>query len=106
MRASSPWLRVVGGGCFVNLAVTGILVGIFSALGPFGMDSILVPFLFGATASFGVSLYLLRQSTVDPSQGSGQVPVMQKVILAGLGVLLGSIAAVFGIAALILVSGI
>lgn len=92
---------MVGGGCFVNLAVTGILVGVFSAFSSFGMDAILVPFLLGATASFGISLYLLRTSP-----GAGEAPVWRKVILAGLGVLLGSIGAVFGIAALLLVSGV
>jgi hypothetical protein len=102
----TPWLRVVGGGCFVNAAVTGILVGMFSAVSSFNLDAILIPFLVGATASFGLSLYLLRQSPGDPLQGSGEVPVMRKVILAGFGVFLGSIFAVLGIAAFILLSGI
>ncbi len=106
MKTWNPWLRVVGGGCFVNVAVTGILVGMFSAVSTFNLDAILFPFLVGATASFGLSLYLLRQSPGDPSQGSGEVPVMRKVILAGFGVLLGSIITVLGIAAFILLSGI
>ena len=77
------------------------------------LDTMLIPFMLGATVSFGVSLFLLRetgaqasQSGGDPSLRSGQVPVWRKVILAGLGVVLGSIATVLGIAGLILISGI
>jgi hypothetical protein len=93
------WLRVVGGGCFVNVAVTGLLVGLFAAATSFTIDTILIPFMAGATASFGISLYLLRQA-------SDEVPVMRKVILAGAGVVLGSVLAVLGIAAFIQVSGV
>jgi hypothetical protein len=92
------WLRVLGGGCFVNLAVTGLLVGVFAASSTFSIDSILIPFMAGATASFGLSLYLLRGAPDD-------TPVMRKVIVAGLGVVLGSILAVLGIAAYILLTG-
>ena len=88
------WLRVVGGGCFINLAVTGLLVGAFAAFVSFSLDSIVLPFLIGAAASFGASLYLLRQS-------EDSLPVMRKAILASLGVALGSLLAVLGIAGLL-----
>ena len=93
------WLRVVGGGCFVNAAVTGLLVGLFAAASSFSIDSIVIPFMVGAAASFGISLYLLRRTR-------DEIPVMRKVILAGMGVVLGSVLAVLGITALILLSGI
>ena len=99
MTGQTPWLRVVGGGCLVNVAVTGILVGLFSAASTFSIDTILIPFMIGATASFGLSLYLLREA-------SSEIPVWRKVILACIGVVLGSVATVLGIAALILLSGI
>lgn len=89
---------MVGGGCFVNAAITGLLVGMFAAAISFTIDTILIPFMVGATASFGISLYLMRHSTHE-------VPVMRKVILAGLGVVLGSAMAVIGIAAFFLISG-
>ena len=98
MNERYEWLRVMGGGCFINLAVTGLLVGLVAALSSVAIDSVLIPFMIGATASFGVSLYLLRQS-------HDGMPVMRKAILAGVGVLLGSVLAVLGIAAL-LIAGI
>ena len=99
MTGRYPWLRVLGGGCFVNVAVTGILVGMFSAASTFSIDTILIPFMLGATASFGLSLYLLREASTE-------IPVWRKVILAGFGVVLGSVATVLGIAGFILLSGI
>ena len=61
MSTQTPWLRVVGGGCLVNMAVTGILLGLFSAASTL-LDTMLIPFMLGATVSFGFSLFLLRQS--------------------------------------------
>ncbi len=98
MKAPLSWLNVVGGGCFINLAVTGLLVGLFAAIFSFTIDAIIFPFLIGATASFGTSLYLLRQS-------GGELTVLRKVVLAAAGVVLGSVVAVLGIAGFLLMTG-
>ncbi len=94
----SAWLRIVGGGCFINVAATGFLVGLFSVLPAFNVDSVAIPFLAGATLSLAASFYLLRQI-------GDEMPVMRKLLLAVMGVLLGSILAVFGIAAYLLLAG-
>ena len=95
MAGDRGWMQIVGGGCFVNVALTGLLIGLASTISIFTVDSIALPFLIGASASFGVSLYLVR----DDSGRS----VMQKVFLASSGVLLGSVFAVLGFAALLLI---
>ncbi len=92
------WLRIAGGGCFINTALTGILVGLASTTASFSVDTIALPFLAGATISFGISLYLVRAT-------GGEMNAMRKVILAGAGVLIGSIFAVLGIAALLILPG-
>ena len=95
MNERYEWLRVMGGGCFINLAVTGLLVGLAASISSLAIDSVLIPFMVGATASLGASFYLLRQSRDG-------LPVIRKAILAGAGVLLGSVLAVLGIAALLI----
>ena len=92
------WLRIVGGSCFVNAALTALLVGLASSAVLFSVDSILLPFLAGATVSFAVSLYLVRAAGSDMSP-------MRKVVLAGVGVVLGSMVAVLGIALLLMLPG-
>lgn len=98
MRNERTWLKHLGSGCLLNLVLTGLLVGIFRALADGSADVIVFPFLLGATASFGLSLYLARQSEVG-------MTVVRKVFLVGGGVVLGSILAVFGIAGFLLLAG-
>lgn len=97
-KQDRSWLRIFGGGCFVNAALTGLLVGLAANFASFSIDAIVLPFLTAATISFGVSLYLVRSANL-------QISPMRKVVLAGLGVLLGSIMAVLGIAAFLMVPG-
>ncbi len=97
-RETFSWGRVLGGGCLFNFAVTSLLVVLVGAFSTFSIDNIALPFLLGATFSFGGILYFLRG--VEPN-----LPPIRKLILSGIGVLLGSVSAVFGIAAFILLSG-
>lgn len=99
MNRRGDWLRVLGGGCFINTAVTGLLVGLTAAVTAFRVNSIALPFLIGATVSFGLSLMLIRRSA-EPDA------VMRNALLTGAGVLLGSVAAVLGIAAYLLLAGV
>lgn len=92
------WMRILGGSCFVNATLTALLVGLASSTVLFTIDAIALPFLLGATISFGISLYLVR------SAGSEMSP-MRKVVLAGAGVLMGSLTAVLGIAFLLVLPG-
>jgi hypothetical protein len=92
------WPRLLGGGCLVNFAVTCLLVALVAGFWSFSIDTIAVPFLLAATVSFGGILYFLRDR-------ESAVPPMRKLILSGAGVLLGSISAVIGIAAFLLLSG-
>lgn len=91
-------IRIVGGGCFINVALTGLLVGLFSAARSFSINAIVLPFLGGATISFALSLFIVRRS--NDVEG-----VIRRALLAGVGVLLGSVAAVLGVAAFLLLAG-
>ena len=98
MKNSGSWLRILAGGCFVNAALTGLLMGFALLASTFSINSIFIPFLAGATISFGASLWLVREA-------GGSLSPMHRDVLAASGVLLGSVAAVIGVAAFILVSG-
>lgn len=98
MNVRRGWLRIASGGCFLNAAMTGLLVILTAASGLVSVNAIVIPFMGGAALSFGLSLMMIRRSGE-----SGDV--MRNTLLAGLGVLMGSVAAVLGIAAYILLAG-
>ena len=91
------WLRVVGGGCLVNVAATGLLVGLVASFSGFTIDRIVIPFLVGAMISLGASFALLRRA-------DNPFTPLRKVVLASAGVFLGSIFAVLGLTAILLLS--
>jgi drug/metabolite transporter (DMT)-like permease len=97
-RKRSDWRRILGGGCLTNLVITGLLVILMAILASFSIDNIAWPFLLGATLSFGGYLFFLR------NDDAGANP-MRKLVLSVVGVLLGSIVVVIGIAAYILLIG-
>jgi hypothetical protein len=97
MNNDRSWLRIVGGGCFLNIAIIGLLMAFFTAGSLFTIDSIVFPFLLGSTVSFAATFHLLRQV-------GDQMSMARKLSFSVAGVVLGAICAVLGIAAIMLLT--